>query len=162
MEDATMENRPAQSLPSGFESVFGAIARWVNNYRDTVATDRQLGDCGPDEVAAIARDLMLAPRDLLTLTRRGPDGARLLQEMLKALGVDGAALSQQDPVVMRDLQRLCVSCGYKRQCERDLADGKLAENYHDYCPNAYTLEMLFDRTTATLAQEDTSKDSAQA
>lgn len=145
-----MENRPSDD--SGVDSVFGAIARWVKNYRDTLDTGRQLGACGPEEVAAIARDLMIAPRDLLTLTRGGPDGARLLQDMLIALGVDPAALAQQDPLVMRELQRLCVSCTYKRQCGRDLADGKLAENYHDYCPNAYTLETLFDPTTARLEQ----------
>lgn len=157
-----MENRPAEPHYSGFDSVFGAIARWVRNYRDTVDTGRQLGACGPEEVAAIARDLALAPPDLLTLTRRGPDGARLLQEMLKALGVDPAALAQKDPLVMRDLQRLCINCGYKRQCERDLADSKLAESYHDYCPNAYTLEMLFDRTAPTSARDDAGKDVAQA
>ena len=101
---------------------------------------------------------MIGPRELLNLTQRGPDGARLLQEVLKALGVDPAALAQQDPVVMRDLQRLCISCGFKRQCERDLADAKLAENYHDYCPNAYTLEMLFDRTNAALDPRREAKD----
>lgn len=148
-----MENRPAEPLDSGFAAVFGAIARWVKNYRDTIDTGRQLGDCGPDEVAAIARDLMVGPRDLLTLTRRGPDGARLLREMLKGLGVDPAALARQDPVVMRDLQRLCISCSYKRQCERDLAEGKLTDNYHDYCPNAYTLEMLFDHADPAFGQE---------
>jgi len=153
-----MENRPAESLYSGFEGVFGAIARWVKNYRDTFDTGRQLGDCGPEEVAAIARDLMVGPRDLLMLTRRGPDGARLLGDLLKGLGVDPTALAQQDPVVMRDLQRLCIGCEYKRQCERDLADGKLTENYHDYCPNAYTLEMLFDHSSPTFAQEADSKD----
>lgn len=152
-----MENHPVESTYSVFDGVFGAIARWVKNYRDAIDTGRQLGDCSPDEVAAIARDLMLSPRDLVTLTRRGPDGARLLQQMLKALDVDPAVLARQDPVVMRDLQRLCVSCGYKRQCERDLADGKLADNYHDYCPNAYTLEMLFDRANVPFGQERETK-----
>lgn len=152
-----MENRSAESVNSEFESVFGAIARWVKNYRDTVDASRQLGECGPDEVAAIARDLMLGPRDLLTLTRHGPDGARLLQEMLKALGVDPAALARNDAVVMRDLQRLCVSCSFKRQCRRDLAEGKLAENYRDYCPNAYTLEMLFDRASPGAADQNVAK-----
>ena len=152
-----MENRPAEAY-SGFDNVFDAIARWVKTYRDTIDTGRQLGDCGPEEVATIARDLMLAPRDLMTLTRGGPDAARLLQDLLKGLGVDPAALAQTDPVVMRDLQRLCVSCGYKRQCERDLADGKLAETYHDYCPNAYTLEMLFDRSSLAFEPVGETKD----
>jgi len=85
-----MGNHPVETPYSGFDSVFGAIARWVNSYRETLDTGRQLGACGPEEVAAIAHDLMVAPGDLLTLTRGGPDGARLLQDMLKALGVDPA------------------------------------------------------------------------
>jgi hypothetical protein len=67
--------------------------------------------------------------------------------MLAALGADPKKLSKDDPMVMRDLQRLCVSCGYKRQCEHDLTEGHAAENYHDYCPNAYTLDLLFHHTT---------------
>jgi hypothetical protein len=157
-----METRPADPLYSGFDSIFGAIARWVKNYRDTVDTGRQLGDCGPEEVGAIARDLMLTPADLLSLTRRGRDGASLLKEMLKTLGVDAAALAQRDPVVMRDLQRLCVGCGYKRQCERDLNNGALYESYHDYCPNAYTLEMLFDRESVPFGQVGETRTSSKA
>lgn len=43
---------------------------------------------------------------------------------------------------MRDLQRLCITCGYKRQCERDLAAGTLAAEFCDFCPNAYALDAL--------------------
>jgi hypothetical protein len=36
-----------------------------------------------------------------------------------------------------------VSCGHKRRCAHDLAEGTGAEHYKEYCPNAYTLDMLF-------------------
>jgi hypothetical protein len=62
--------------------------------------------------------------------------------MLTALGVDAAALSQHDPLMMRDLERLCVSCTNKGKCAHELATGAASEHYDDFCPNAYTLDML--------------------
>ncbi|MGA7739273.1 MAG: hypothetical protein WCB22_28120, partial [Pseudolabrys sp.] len=59
-----------------------------------------------------------------------------------ALGVDANALEHNDPLVMRDLQRLCTTCGDKRQCQFDLANGVSADNFRDYCPNAFTLDAL--------------------
>jgi hypothetical protein len=129
---------------STLHNTFAAIARWVDRYRDMLDPSRQFGSCTPEDVRAIAHDLSLSPADLMTLTRKGPDGARLLSELLKALGVDPKKLAGQDPAMMRDLQRLCVSCGYKRQCEHDLREGTAAGHYTDYCPNAYTLGLLFE------------------
>ena len=58
------------------------------------------------------------------------------------LGVDAGALSDRDPMVMRDLERLCVSCTHKRKCAHELATGGAAEHFDEFCPNAYTLDML--------------------
>jgi hypothetical protein len=44
---------------------------------------------------------------------------------------------------MRDLQRICVTCGHKGQCQHDLAIGAAASHYRDYCPNAISLDALF-------------------
>jgi hypothetical protein len=95
-----------------------------------------------DEVARIARDLKIHPSDLATLAKKGPNAADLLQRLLVALGVDANGLEHDDPLVMRDLQRLCTTCDVKRQCQFDLANGVLAENFRDYCPNAFTLDAL--------------------
>jgi hypothetical protein len=137
----------AQTQTPETHGAFAAIARWIDRYRDMLDPERQFGTCTPEDVQAIAHDLAMTPADLRTLTRKGPEGARLLYKMLAALGADPKKLSKDDPMVMRDLQRLCVSCGYKRQCEHDLTEGHAAENYHDYCPNAYTLDLLFHHTT---------------
>ena len=40
------------------------------------------------------------------------------------------------------MERVCSLCDHKGQCDRDLADGTAAENYHGYCANASTLESL--------------------
>jgi len=44
---------------------------------------------------------------------------------------------------MRGLQRICITCGHKGQCQHDLAKGTAANQYHDYCPNALSLDTLF-------------------
>ncbi len=144
----------AHTHTSASHGAFAAIARWIGRYRDMVDPAHQFESCTPEDVAAIAHDLAMTPADLMTLTRKGPDGARLLQRMLVALGVDPKKLAKDDPMVMRDLQRLCVSCGYKRQCEHDLAEGKSAANYRDYCPNAYTLNLLFHHTAKEEVADD--------
>jgi hypothetical protein len=136
----------AQPQTTESHGAFAAIARWIDRYRDILDPDRQFAACTADEVQVIAHDLGMTSDDLRTMTRKGPDGARLLYRMLAALGADPTKLAKDDPMVMRDLQRLCVSCDYKRQCAHDLGEGRSAQNYRDYCPNAYTLDLLFKHT----------------
>jgi pyrroloquinoline quinone (PQQ) biosynthesis protein C len=140
-----MDNISATHTPNdqAVDNIFTAIARWINNYREAFSTNLQLAECGSDEVARIAHDLMIPRAELANLARRGPEGARLLSRMLVALGVDPKVLAESDPATMRDLQRLCVNCDYKRSCEHALAQGKAAESYREFCPNAFTLDALF-------------------
>jgi len=123
-------------------TIFEAIARWVKNYREMLGASRELAQCDPQDVAAIAQDLMISPEELKALADKSPDSARLLYRMLAALGVDAGALSDRDPMVMRDLERLCVSCTHKRKCAHELATGGAAEHFDEFCPNAFTLDML--------------------
>jgi len=37
------------------------------------------------------------------------------------------------------LERVCALCAHKRQCGHELAAGKAAEDYAEFCPNADTL-----------------------
>ena len=124
------------------QSILGAIAQWVARYRDAFGVRNELANCSPEEVAGIARDLKIAPGELAALTKKGPGAAVLLRRLLVALGVNADELERCDPAVMRDLQRLCITCGYKRQCELDLASGAITDNFRDYCPNAFTLDAL--------------------
>jgi hypothetical protein len=132
-------------------TIFDAIARWVKDYRTALGTSRELAHCDPRDVAAIAQDLTISPAELLALADRSPSSARLLYRMLSALGVDAGALSQRDPMVMRDLERLCITCTHKRKCAHELATGGAAEHYDAFCPNAYTLDMLLEERKRTPA-----------
>jgi hypothetical protein len=123
--------------------VLNAVADWVSKYRNATGVRGDLGYCGPNEVMQIAKDLGVPASELREIVRKGPGAAALLQKMLVALKVDAAVLEKASPAVMRDLQRLCITCSNKKRCEHELAEGTAAEHFRDYCPNAFTLDALF-------------------
>ena len=147
-----MPNRDStQTRYPVLDMVLNSIADWVNNYRYTVGSGGGLGRCDRDEVAQIANDIGISPGELQELSSKGPGSADLVQKMLLALGVDPKALTDKDPLVMRDLQRLCTTCADKGRCSHELADGTAKEHFHEFCPNAFTLDSLFagrDKTAA--------------
>ena len=130
---------------SSVNAAFSAIAAWVNKYRTTIGSADGLERCGPDDVMQIAKDLGVPASELRELVRRGPGAADLLQKMLLALDVDPKTLADGNPLIMRDLQRLCTMCDHKKQCAHELANETAAEHYRDFCPNAFTLDALFKR-----------------
>jgi hypothetical protein len=88
-------------------------------YRDARNICNDLVNCGPDEVANIARDLRLSPCELVILARNGSNAADLLQDLLNVLGLDKNAIENDE---LRDLKRLCTTCRGKRRCRLDLAN----------------------------------------
>ncbi len=137
-----MPNRgkPEPKVPL-VEGALIAIAQWVTKYR--MAVGAHLGPCEPDEVRQTASDLGLAVTQMRALMTKGPGAADLLQQMLVALHVDPGNLAKANPAVLRDLQRLCISCANKTQCAHELDVGTAGEHFRDFCPNAFTLEALF-------------------
>jgi hypothetical protein len=129
-----------------FEEILGAIADWINRYREAYAARGELVNCGADEIAKIAHDLGISSDELATLATKGANSADLLQKMLVALGVDPKKFAYDDPAALRDLQRLCVNCRQKQRCAHEFDVGTAVENYREFCPNSYTLDALF-RTT---------------
>jgi hypothetical protein len=65
--------------------------------------------------------------------------------MLVALHVDPKVLAEMDPLVMRELKWLCITCSNKKRCEHELARGTAAEHFHEFCPNAVSLDELLDQ-----------------
>jgi hypothetical protein len=93
----------------------------------------------------IAGELRMSPADLEALVRRGPHAADELPKMLAALGIDQGDLARTEPLVLRDMERVCSLCNHKRQCDRDLATGTAAAHYGEYCGNADTIDGLGQR-----------------
>ena len=81
----------------------------------------------------------------MSLAGNGPHAANQLPKLLRALGVDPDELASIDLGTRRGLERICITCGHKTQCEHDLAAGTAAGgSYNDYCPNAKSLNAIFE------------------
>ena len=50
--------------------------------------------------------------------------------------------TKAEPMVMRDLQRVCSGCDHKQECADHMAVGDAAQTYRAFCPNAETLTAL--------------------
>ncbi len=130
------------------EAVAHAIADWVNRYRYKLGFSGGFDRCGPEEVQQIAKDLGIPTGELRAIASKGPGAADQLRKMLVALDVDPDALMTTDPATMRDLQRLCITCAHKRRCQHELTQGTAAAHFHEFCPNAFTLDAIFQQKAA--------------
>ena len=120
------------------EAVIDLFARWLNHTREIA----ELCTCDAISREKIATDLGLSPGELNQLIRRGPHAADELPKMMAAIGLDAKAIARAQPLVMRDLERVCALCEQKKQCGRDLAAGTAAQHYKEYCVNAETFAVL--------------------
>jgi hypothetical protein len=111
---------------------------WLKHRREILEVCR----CDADEFAYIARDLAVTPGDLGALVRRGPHAADELAKLLKALGLDKKTIARTHPSVLHDMARVCAFCKQKRLCNNDLAIGRSAQYYEEYCGNAPTIATL--------------------
>jgi uncharacterized protein YjiS (DUF1127 family) len=118
--------------------IFG---EWLKHRRGL----RELREIDAANFGQIASDLRMSSADLEALVRQGPHAADELPKMLAALGIDQDDLARTEPLVLRDMERVCAVCIHKRRCDRDLAAGTAAEHYEDYCANAPTIDGLGPR-----------------
>jgi len=129
----------------GTAAIFEAIANWVAKYRAAIGLREELAHCGAEEVGRIANDIGLTSEEFVSLASKGTQAADQLPRLLRELGVDPEEFASIDPGTMRGLERICITCGHKNKCERDLAAGTAAQgSYIDYCPNAKSLNAIFE------------------
>ncbi len=117
----------------------------VNTFTDWLKHRRELNELRrleQTEFDRIANDLRITPDDLDELVRQGPHAADELPQLLKVLGIDESTLASAEPLILRDMERVCALCQHKRQCDHDLAAGSSAAHYREYCLNAPTLDQL--------------------
>jgi transcriptional regulator with XRE-family HTH domain len=124
---------------------YPVVETLVNTFNDWLKQRRELSEfrqLNAAEFDRIASELRVSPTDLNELVRHGPHAADELPKLLELLGIDEEYLAYTQPLVLRDMERVCALCAHKRQCNRDLADGALSEHYEGYCPNASTIDVL--------------------
>jgi len=124
--------------------VIDTFGEWLKHRREL----REMREMDAASLGQIASELRMSSADLEALVRRGPHAADELPQMLAALGVDQQDLARTEPLVLRDMERVCSLCNHKRQCDRDLAAGTAAAHYQEYCGNADTIDGLGQRVVS--------------
>ena len=112
------------------ENAINLFGDWLKHRQEM----RELRDLNSSDFARIARDLCVSPAELDEVVRLGPHASDELPRLLKSLGIDEAALSRTQPVLQRDMIRVCAACQQKARCNHDIDAG--TQHFEEYCPNA--------------------------
>lgn len=124
------------------ESIAGRLIGKLTGFLDRFRDIGEIRNLSAAEADQVAHDLRISPAELETLVARGRHGADELPQMLKALGIDEAAIKRQEPGVLHDMRRVCALCIEKARCNRELEAGTAAVHHRDYCANTYTIDSL--------------------
>jgi bacterioferritin-associated ferredoxin len=123
-------------------STFEELRDWLKEWQLNWSAARQLEASDPREIDRVLAEYAITLSDLRRARGCASEQAELLAQMMEALGVDRAAVAKSWPVVMRDLQRVCMWCAHKGRCRRDLEHGEVEGSAPSYCLNRSTLAAL--------------------
>ena len=137
-----LELRAKDSRYPTVEFMLDAVAGWFKKRRSLHGGRDELRQCSQNEAMTIAKDLGVPLSDLASLAAKAPDAANDVSKMLRVLSIDESTLAKGDPATMRDLRRTCMLCVRKGRCRHEFASFTAAQNFHEFCPNAYTLDAL--------------------
>jgi hypothetical protein len=130
--------QPRSKHPIVEKKTINLFGDWLKRRQEI----RELREINSGDFARIAQELCVTPAELDTFVRRGPHASDELPRLLKSLGIDEATLSRTQPLLQRDMMRVCASCQQKQRCDFDLDAGTSAGHYQEYCPNAPTIDGL--------------------
>jgi len=120
------------------ENAINLFGDWLKQRQEM----REMREMSNGDFARIARDLSVSPAELDAVIRQGPHASDELPQLLKSLGIDEATLCRTQPVLQRDMVRVCAACQQKARCNSDLEAGTLAQHYEEYCANAPAIDEL--------------------
>jgi len=122
--------------------LMATIRQWQSSW----AQVNELNAVGIDHREALARDIAL-PSDVLgRLAVRGNEAAAELPRLMEALSLDAEKTVRMYPALMRDMGVTCSQCAVVARCRRELYRRRASSVYHEYCPNAETLQELQGET----------------
>ena len=124
---------------------FPIVEFWIDKFADWIKHRRDLSEIrrmNRTDFDLIARDLRVSADDLERLVQAGEHSADEMPKMLKALGIDVADLMRVEPLMVRDMQRVCGLCQDKAHCHGELADGVVEDIITTGLSSRETIEAL--------------------
>lgn len=102
---------------------------------------REFAGLRRSQLEGVLRDFGISRDEFKVFLARAPYSRDLLDRMLARLGIGRDDL-RRDLSFMRDIERQCAMCDAQGRCHRWLADGRDAQGYRRFCPNAGAFESL--------------------
>lgn len=131
------------------------LGRQWDNWKGYRRAIMELSRCPSTEREHLARDIGVSEAEFCILARKPADASVLLSQRLNQLQLKPGDIRETEPLVLRDLQRVCSLCASKRRCKHDFAARPWSRVWREYCPNATTLDaLLAQRSRQNHFQDD--------
>jgi uncharacterized protein YjiS (DUF1127 family) len=131
-------------MPTSSDSnLLSRVCDWI---KARASRDNELAAMSRMDLQYLAADLGITEADVREVVPRVTGHGDLMDKMMRARGLDPAAVRRAFSAVARDMELTCARCRDSRICRRELESGTAALYCHDFCANAVTLDTL--RATA--------------
>lgn len=129
-------------LPRPRTGLAETVRALLRGWRERQLMRRHLTDIGEQEADRMLRDSGVSRLEAAGWLNAPFAAEDLAGRMMAKLGVSSAEARRSDPMVMRDIERVCMACRSRRRCRRSLERGQPSAEYKAFCPNATTFEAL--------------------
>ena len=140
-----LAERPEASHDRPKQATIPSSKRLINTFTDWLRHRRELNEMRQLEHVRVRPHrgrLRVSPGDLNDWSVRGRMPRMNCRNCSRFSASTRKPSPASQPLVLRDMERVCALCASKGECDRDLAAGTSAEHYEGYCLNASTIELL--------------------
>lgn len=130
--------------PKDRDELHEVALRFMNRLRHWWRETHDLDGLPRDELNRMAGEFGMTGLELENLAAKGPHGADLVYDRMRALGLTRADVERVASGMMRDLERTCAQCHDKGRCIRDLDTHPDDPVWRQYCLNAETFDGIVD------------------
>jgi hypothetical protein len=123
------------------------LARAFDWIKARMTLDTELAAMSRADLRLLANDIGVAEADLRDIVPRVRDHSDQMDKMMRARGLDPAAVRAAFSGVARDMEVTCARCRDAATCQRELDAGTARVFSHDFCPNAGTIDDLLTART---------------
>jgi hypothetical protein len=124
---------------SSDSSLLAKAFDWI---RTRASRDNEIAAMCRADLHYLAADLGITEAELREVVPKVTDHSELMDQMMRARGLDPEAVRRSFSALVRDMEVTCARCRDSRVCRRELESGTAATYCHDFCANAEAMDYL--------------------
>ena len=118
------------------------LARALDWIKARAVRDNELSLLSRADLQLLASDIGVTEADLRDVVPTIGDHSDLMDQMMRARGLDPAAVRNAFRGVVRDMEVTCARCRDSGSCRLELEAGTAGAHSHEFCPNAGVMDEL--------------------